>query len=468
MFGVDLRSLAAFRIGLALMTIADLVMRAEDLGAHYADGGILPRSALLEKFGNVYHVSAHLMNGSAFFQGALFVIQGLIACALLVGHRTGLATALTWFLTISLHARNPVVLQAGDVLLRLLLFWGMFLPLGGRWSLDARRRGFVPEGPNHHCSLATAALLLQVAFVYWFTIQLKTGPEWWPNLTAVYYALNIDILATRFGVWIRQFGPVLTFFTAASLAVEALAPFLFFSPWKSAWTRGAAFLLLAGMHASFMLFMELGNFPWIDFISVLPLVPGPVWDYLERRRHGQVLETTGKGPRLGPFASGFVLLCLVVAFSWNVSTVPRYGVRLLPGWAAIGHILRLDQSWGMFAPFPVKDDGWFVVEGTLESGAKVDVRALDKSPASFEKPELVSAAYTNQRWRKYMMNLWQVSFKDHRLYYARFLCRGWNARFTSQDQLDEFHLYYMKELTLPDYRPSTLEKVDVWHHYCFR
>lgn len=468
MFGVDLRSLAAFRVGLALMTIVDLVMRAEDLGAHYADGGILPRAALLEKFANAYHVSAHLMNGSVAFQGLLFVVHAAVAFALLVGHRTRLATVLTWFLTISLHARNPAVLQAGDVLLRLLLFWGMFLPLGARYSFDARRRGFLREGQNAYVSAATAALLLQVAFVYWFTVQLKSGAEWYPDLTAVYYALHIDILATRLGVWIRQFGPLLTFFTAASLVIEALAPFLFFSPFKTHWTRALAILLLFSMHASFMLFMELGNFAWIDFISVLPLIPGPVWDFVERRRNGQVIETVGRIPGLGRLATAFVVLCFAVALTWNLSTVPRYKLRLPRAWAQIGHVFRLDQSWGMFAPFPVKDDGWFVVEGTLKDGTSVDVRAPGKIPASFEKPALVSQTYPNQRWRKYMMNLWQVSFKEHRLYYARFLCRSWNASHPGMEQLDEFHIYYMKELTLPDYKPSTLEKVDVWHHYCFK
>ncbi len=468
MFGVDLRSLAAFRVGLALMTIVDLAMRAEDLGAHYADGGILPRAALLERFGNVYHVSAHLMNGSAAFQGLLFAVQALVAAALLVGHRTKLATILTWFLTISLHARNPAVLQAGDVLLRLLLFWAMFLPLGARWSLDARRRGAFREGANTYVSAATAALLLQVAFVYWFTVQLKSGAEWYPDLTAVYYALHIDILATRFGVWIRQFGPLLTFFTGASLVLEALTPFLFFSPFKSSWTRVLAILVLVGMHASFMTFLELGNFAWIDFISVLPLIPGPIWDYFEKRRHGGVIQTVGSLAGLGKAGTAFVTLCFAVALTWNLSTVPRFKLRLARPWAAIGHTLRLDQSWGMFAPYPVKDDGWFVVEGTLKDGTKVDVRSLEKVPASFEKPELVSRTYPNQRWRKYMMNLWQVSFKEHRLHYARYLCRSWNARHANASQLDEFHIYYMKELTLPDYRPSALEKVDVWHHYCFK
>ncbi len=48
-FGADLRSLAAFRIVLAVLVLADLANRATDLSAHYADKGVLPRPTLLRE-----------------------------------------------------------------------------------------------------------------------------------------------------------------------------------------------------------------------------------------------------------------------------------------------------------------------------------------------------------------------------------------------------------------------------------
>jgi hypothetical protein len=73
----------------------------------------------------------------------LFAIAALVAIALLVGYRTRLATVLLALLA-SLQARNPTLIQGGDNLLLLLLFWGMFLPLGARFAIDAaldRRAG---------------------------------------------------------------------------------------------------------------------------------------------------------------------------------------------------------------------------------------------------------------------------------------------------------------------------------------
>ncbi len=45
-FGLDLRSLAVFRIGLALVVMADLFSRFRGVSAHYTDQGVLPREAL--------------------------------------------------------------------------------------------------------------------------------------------------------------------------------------------------------------------------------------------------------------------------------------------------------------------------------------------------------------------------------------------------------------------------------------
>ena len=51
LFGIDTRSLAVFRIGLALAILADLLIKAPDLIAFYTDDGVLPRALLAEQVG---------------------------------------------------------------------------------------------------------------------------------------------------------------------------------------------------------------------------------------------------------------------------------------------------------------------------------------------------------------------------------------------------------------------------------
>ena len=95
-FGADLRSLAAFRIVLALLVLADLAGRSTDLYAHYTDRGILPRGVLVEEVLSPWVFSVNLINGEPIFQKLLFGTTALAALALLAGYRTRPMTAIVW------------------------------------------------------------------------------------------------------------------------------------------------------------------------------------------------------------------------------------------------------------------------------------------------------------------------------------------------------------------------------------
>ena len=69
-FGIDLRTLALFRILLGLFLILDLCLRARDLVAHYTDFGIMPRSVAVD-FMSPTAFSVHMLNGTAGFQAGL-------------------------------------------------------------------------------------------------------------------------------------------------------------------------------------------------------------------------------------------------------------------------------------------------------------------------------------------------------------------------------------------------------------
>ena len=70
--------------------------------------------------------------------------------------------------------------------------------------------------------------------------------------------------------------------------------------------------------------------------------------------------------------------------------------------------------------------------------------------------------YPNDRWRKYMMNLWSRNNADHRLYLARYLCREWNAGRSSAEQLVSFEMTFMLEPTVEAGRVPTVRKVALW------
>lgn len=450
LFSLDLRSLAVFRVGLGLVLLVDLGIRATCLRAHYTDFGILPRSAMPESLS----VSLHALSGSAWLQQVLFIVAALFALALLVGYHTRLATVISWALLFSLHVRNPIILQGGDILLRLLLFWGMFLPLGARWSMDSRAHPSATRPPNRVVSAASAALMLQLCFMYWFSAALKTDPSWRSEGTAVYYALSVEQLSTRQGLALLGYPQLLKFLTFATLMIEGLGPFLLFVPRFQGPIRTGVVLFFILFHQLGLgLFLVLGPFSYICTVAWLALLPAWFWDKLAfllpsrllPAEPGRVELNRGSSPWPNVLAAFF----LGYVFLWNVRTLDdeQYRCFIPVQINPIGCLLGLDQRWGMFM-CPLKEDGWYVEEGTLKDGTTVDLAT--GAPVRWEKPELISAIYPNERWRKYHLNLWLEEFERYRPYYAQYLWRDWDSRHEGDRQLADLKIYFMLKVTLAD------------------
>lgn len=278
-FGVDLRTLALFRMGIGTMLLVDLVLRMRDLSAHYTDAGVFPRQAAIEYLSN-WRISLYLANGSFDFQLLMFAIAGLAALLLALGWRTRLMTVLSWLLLMSLHNRNPLLLQGGDNLLLMMLFWGMFLPLGARFSVDAALDSRTAMRDNAYFSVATIALLVQFMSVYFFSAFLKSGPEWLPLGSATFLALNTDVMVTWVGVWARQFPVLLQGLTYFVWFLELLGPLLIFSPLFFIPIRLTLMIFFMLMHLGFLGMLHVGLFPFISILSLSTFTPGAVWDWL--------------------------------------------------------------------------------------------------------------------------------------------------------------------------------------------
>ncbi len=504
------------RVGLGLIMLRDLWVRSYDLVAFYSDRGALPREAILERLDGTWRFSFHMMNGEWQFNAVLFLIHAVFAAMFTVGYRTRLATFVSWLFVISLHARGSIQLQAGDVVLRLLLFWSLFLPLGARASVDALRSPPLKEAASRVVTVASAALGVQLGAIYLFTAIMKSGIAW-KNGSAVYYALSIDyfgkqpfcdmILGTApvvqvlgaenhawlvANVWPHIHGEVpwaASAFTFGTIIFEWAGPVLLLFPF---WRSPVRALVVSGfiaMHLGFYAGLEIGLFPWICISGWLAMMPAPFWDRLGWRDKPGVQRPIQRAK--WPF-NGLAFFFLALVVNWNLSTIRKQvpNSPIVPQevrW--VGHLLRLDQNWNMFAPFPLKDDGWYVIPGVLFNGREVDLWGggdpswvpiddsdghkplLHHSDLSLEldrtQPELVSAMYPSQRWRKYMRNIWMKKYKGLRLYYGKHLCRSWNDTHKGSDRLKTFRIVYMKQVTPPPGETGIVEPVQIWNHNCF-
>jgi hypothetical protein len=285
LFGLDLRSLALLRVLLAVLLLWDLGERLFDLRVFYTDDGVWPPELFARKLVPPGPISIHFVSGSLLWQGLLVAVAMAVALLLLVGWHTRLMTFLSWFLLISAHARNVAILHGGDNLLRVLLFWAIFLPLGGRYSLDAAAKlGPVSDRARARSltvlSPASFAFLFQLCMLYWFAAALKIGAEWHGEASAIWYALNVDEFTTRFGRFLLQFPALLPLLTRFTMLLEWYGPFLLFVPFYPSAIRLVLIPVFVLFHLGLGLTLELGNFPAVCCAGWLALLPGVFWDRL--------------------------------------------------------------------------------------------------------------------------------------------------------------------------------------------
>lgn len=487
-FSLDYRSLAVLRIGIGITILADLVQRAGDLRAFYTDSGVLSRSELLRIWQPLWDTSLHMASGMAGFEITLFVIAALLAIMLITGYRTRTAIILSWFLLISIQFRNPMVLQGGDIVLRVVTFWMMFLPLSKTWSLDRYLNRTRESIRKVTTSPATIAYIVQICLIYFMSGILKTGAPWHDG-TAVYYALNVDQLITPFAAFIREFPGFMKLLTHGVWYLEVFGIALFFSPWKTAFFRMGGIIAFALLQIGFNSGMRLGLFGMISVVITLGLLPSALWDdWLPRitsssiKKLGQDIQVwfekklsafEKESPRTLTLPRSWNIIgnvciigMMIYVVAWNIDTTNSRRKILPPESEWLGYMTHMDQVFNMFAPMPLTEDGWYVIPGILRDGGTVDART--GNPVSYEKPTWVSYTYKNQRWQKYMMNLWSRDNSEYRLGYGQYLCRQWNNNHPYEKQLMNFDIIFMLEKTPPPGQtPDPVEPVTIWNHHCF-
>lgn len=474
--GIDLRSLAAFRIAIGLLILVDLVVRSTALNAHYTDVGVAPRDLVSEFAEQPWMLSLHMLSGGIVLQIVLFVITAISAVCLVLGYRSRVACFICWLLMLSLHVRNPFINNLGDWLLVDLLFWGMFLPLGARYSIDFKKKPTDQELPIRVVSVATMALLLQICLVYFLSVDRKISPVWHTDGTAIEYALNLDRIVSDEGRLLLQLpSSWLQFATFLTLKLERWGPLLAFVPLFLGPVRTAVAFVFVGFHLALLVTFQLGVFPVICIAGWVVFFPSWFWEKTTKMRRfiqdkiskmidfGRIQEFLIRWPhrKIGIIPGiGNTLFTVLMLFGIISSSMLYSGVMDEVYYNSVyKHIepfvnsLNLRQRWDMFSPQPPREDGWFVV-------AAYDVRGSIVNPMDpentihWERPASINKTYSNQRWRKYFE--WVMDKPDP---FAKALGTYVELEYGMKDEPAIVAIYFMREETRTDLRTSSVKRV---------
>ncbi|MDG1311173.1 MAG: hypothetical protein P8P26_03835 [Porticoccaceae bacterium] len=590
-FVLDLRALALMRIGVGLLLLADIAIRAPDVVIWLTDSGVLSRERSIG-YSSEWRFSLYWLNGGVFWASLLMAVAAGFAALLTLGVRTRLASIVSFVLLVSLHNRNPMLLQGGDNLLLLMVFWGCFLPWGERASFDSAMVKN-PQESNRYFSASSIGLVLQVLSVYFFSALLKTGDEWVENGTAIYYALHNDQFAFGLARYWREWHDFTWGLTHYVWWLELLAPILALVPLWFVRLRTLAVMAFIALEIGFIFNLRIGLFPYISIVSLFAILPIPVMDrlwsapkstgpalkmyfdkdcsfcektcyllrailglaraeisaaqdhktigaVLERENSWVVINEQGlqylrwdalsyvvqcsprfggasrllqgfgrfgdriynwigehrygfgratafllpwrnEHPRIGTLGSISAGVITVLLIWQNISSIKQWNpihgfdTGILEGSSVPApdffkpwyRGLRLDQRWAMFAPWPQKNDGWFITPGLLSDGRLVAADAENLRPPLAERPNRFAGQFKNYRWRKYLGRLWLKRYSKYRTDYGAWVCRDWNNRHYGADQLQALDFYFIRSKTQPPGQQTINKPYRLMRYHCF-
>jgi len=373
-FALDRFSLALLRIGFGLILLVDLLIRLPDVDVFYTDRGFFPSD---------YLISGGIAPGNWSFLWGVdnpaivyihFGVQLIAALMLIIGYKTRLFLFISWLLILSLDNRNSNIIHGGDKILRIMMFWSLFLPLSDRWSIDSLLNVQTEDKKtNSYIAIPSFVYIIQLCLIYWFAGLWKLNPLWLDKKEGVIEAFKQTFFNTPLAEYLLNFPDLLRLLDIATIVAEIGLPFLLFIPRNS--VRLITVILFITLHISFGVFLSLGIFPYICIITWLALLPGK-----DTFLSSSVDKQVGRDVILTGMLS-------LVIFS-NISTleIPNYwhGFTVNQNIDRLLYTVHLEQRWSMFSRiFP---HGKFNIVATKDGRTEV---IFDHS------------YYPSHRWRSY-------------------------------------------------------------------
>ena len=411
---IDTRSLAVFRIFAGILIIADVFLRLRNFEFFYTDGGAMPVS-LARELTHEYAVSLFFISGSPAVTLVLFGLHLLVGAALLLGYHTRVAAVLAFIFVVSLDFRMPLATSYADILFRHLLFWGMFLPLGERFSLDAIRSENSPA--KTYTGLAGLFVLTQMVAMYIANGSHKIPwREDWLSGESLYGILHYDSISWLLGPYIREFPLLMQLGSVKWYILMLGAPMLLLF-------AGRARYFAATLYASGHLFMaatvRIGAFPFVALMGLALFYQSQAWadgrwvvDRFDLTPRFEALHARGTEygvwlddrlpratlPELPALERlrfpATVLVAAIVIISGVFIVVPTLATvgamdeeTTVPFQEEVETVqsgLRLDQPPWRFYQGPIGSDEYYVFSGLRADGEVVDV--YNDRPMAWDRP----------------------------------------------------------------------------------
>jgi len=266
----DCTTMGILRVLTAAVILLSLINDLPFVVDYYSDDGVL--SGRTSMFRSEFRFTILDYLGSPIHVIILYFIMIIFTLLLLIGKYTRFSAIIAFILLSSFHEKNTLILNSGDTLMRLMLFYIAISPSEKCLSLDSIKKrkniSFEEHKKWQQWYIWPRRLIqIQLALVYLFAFLPKTGTTWM-NGTAIYYFLANSHFA-RFNLeFLGNFIFLIQFMTYATLLIELLFPIL-------VWFRATRkYMLIAGilLHSSILILSNITFFSLIMIIAHLAFI----------------------------------------------------------------------------------------------------------------------------------------------------------------------------------------------------
>ena len=362
--------MSAFRVGVGVVAILELLTRALDIHVFYTDYGLLPRAALVEEWASPFHISVHCLSGLYQVQYCIFFIHMLLNVMVISGKHTRLTALMSWCFFISLRLRNPMIIHEGDVILEFMLL--MISCTNGHVS---GINSFLMLFPILSQHIFHIALFIQGnAYTHWQSLQFNEGLAY---------------------PWLKHLG----MFEWTVPCIYIVFPVLgFMSLILSRWYLAIVCFSLTPLLWLFAL--KLGTLPLTFSLGLLTLLPS-------RKRQTRPLET----------AIFVVILAIWLALpsygTWTLERGITSTTVSLPLFPVFYPSIPVDDGWFVFparytTPSTLLQQGQGIGAGGETQGGDFDLWALVMGYHLSHWWDKPTDFHPSVRWYAYTRSLWRI------------------------------------------------------------
>lgn len=273
-----LHVLGLVRIAFGVMIVGWGLSLLPDLDDFFTSGGVIvhPTADPFE-----WGVFQHTSGDRAVLIGWLVLL--LAAVALTVGWHSRAAAVIVFVLVLSFQNRNPLIFNAGDILIRVEALLIALAPSGAGLSFDERRRTGSFWSAQTRAPWPLRLLQIQLTVVYVATFAARMTGDKWPAGTALSYALRLeDMLILRVPQLISGSPLLMNVGTWAVLVGELLIGILI---WNRR-CRPIVAMIGTALHLAIMVTIAVGFFSPAMLLLYLAFLPADMAERWVQRRAG--------------------------------------------------------------------------------------------------------------------------------------------------------------------------------------